>query len=144
MTQLPLFSAEQEATRTLQEQFDLLCHDYRSVEARLDKAREEYRALRRERDAAIKDWRACLIETDRLTRERDAAQIETRHWKAMYDLALMMRPTVPAPASPTLEPTLKKLLTIAHPDKWSQGQDATTLAHEITVVLNQLRQEGRP
>jgi hypothetical protein len=35
---------------------------------------------------------------------------------------------------------LKELrLVLAHPDKWSKGQPATELAHEITVQLNQLR-----
>jgi hypothetical protein len=38
---------------------------------------------------------------------------------------------------------LKKLLILAHPDKWSQGQPATQLAHEIAIVINDLRhQEG--
>jgi hypothetical protein len=34
---------------------------------------------------------------------------------------------------------LKALLAITHPDKWSAGQDASALAHEVTVLLNQLR-----
>jgi hypothetical protein len=34
---------------------------------------------------------------------------------------------------------LTSLLTLAHPDKWSQGQPATALAHEIAVTVNGLR-----
>jgi hypothetical protein len=30
---------------------------------------------------------------------------------------------------------IRELLILAHPDKWSQGQPATELAHEITVRL---------
>jgi hypothetical protein len=41
-----------------------------------------------------------------------------------------------------LAQTLVALLTLAHPDKWSQGQPATELAHEITIALNALRQQG--
>jgi hypothetical protein len=52
-------------------------------------------------------------------------------------------PTRPT-ATPSLEPTLKKLLTLAHPDKWSQGQDASQLAHELSVVINSLRAEVQP
>lgn len=39
-----------------------------------------------------------------------------------------------------LSQELRRLLTMAHPDKWSQGQPATALAHEVTVALNTLRQ----
>lgn len=41
------------------------------------------------------------------------------------------------------ETVLRKLLTLCHPDKWDQGQPATTLAHELTVEINRLRQGGR-
>jgi hypothetical protein len=35
---------------------------------------------------------------------------------------------------------LKTLLTMAHPDKWSQDQPAIALAHELTVAINGLRE----
>jgi len=34
---------------------------------------------------------------------------------------------------------LKRLLALAHPDKWSQGQPATELAHELSVAINAMR-----
>jgi Topoisomerase DNA binding C4 zinc finger len=34
---------------------------------------------------------------------------------------------------------LKNLLTLAHPDRWSQGQLAEELAHEMSVAINNLR-----
>lgn len=137
MKQMSLFSAEAEEKRTLQEAYNLLCHDYRSVEARLEKAKVEYRKVQEER-AALR------AKVDQLRRERDSAQLETRHWKAMYDIALMLRPPASAPAALALEPTLKRLLTIAHPDRWQRGQSAAELAHELTVTINRLRAEGRP
>jgi hypothetical protein len=33
---------------------------------------------------------------------------------------------------------LKKALTLAHPDKWSAGQSAQELAHEVSIVLTRL------
>jgi hypothetical protein len=39
-----------------------------------------------------------------------------------------------------VEDLLTRLLTVAHPDKWSQGQPATVLAHELTVAITALRQ----
>jgi hypothetical protein len=59
-------------------------------------------------------------------------------WKACADLAQLGSQTFPA--SPLSERTLKSLLAIAHPDKWSQGQPATELAHEIAVAINAARE----
>jgi hypothetical protein len=45
---------------------------------------------------------------------------------------------------PALDDVLKQILTLAHPDKWGQGQPATALAHELTIAVNRLRQhDGR-
>jgi hypothetical protein len=44
---------------------------------------------------------------------------------------------------PSLADILTTLLTMVHTDKWSQGQPATALAHELTVYLNDLRGQGR-
>ena len=125
MRQLPLFAADAEATRRLHESYDLLLADYEALSARLERAKVAFRTLREERD--------------QLRQERDQARLDARHWKAMYDIALMLRPEARAPAAQTLEATLKTLLRMAHPDKWSAGQLATALAHEITVVLNDVR-----
>jgi hypothetical protein len=141
-TQLALFD---ERTRKDLEQ---LQYDHAWLKERLETAKVEYRKLRQERDTlttqvqTLKDRCVdAMAQRDQLRREHEAAQRVAQHWKAMYDLALMRRPTVPAPAAPPLEPTLKRLLTIAHPDRWAQGQDATALAHELAVVINALRAE---
>jgi hypothetical protein len=45
---------------------------------------------------------------------------------------------------PALDDVLKQILTLAHPDKWGQGQPATALAHEVTIAVNRLRRhDGR-
>ena len=38
-----------------------------------------------------------------------------------------------------LDSLLLQLLTLAHPDRWSQGQAAVDLAHELTVAINDAR-----
>jgi hypothetical protein len=43
-----------------------------------------------------------------------------------------------------LDVVLRQLLTLAHPDRWAQGQDAKELAHEITLVLNAQRARLNP
>jgi hypothetical protein len=43
-----------------------------------------------------------------------------------------------------LDVVLRQLLTLAHPDRWAQGQDAKELAHEITVMLNAKRATFNP
>jgi len=46
----------------------------------------------------------------------------------------------PAALPDWLSQELKRLLAVSHPDKWSQGQSAETLAHEVASALNGLRQ----
>jgi hypothetical protein len=116
-------------------------------------ARTEYRKLRDERDtlkAQNEQLKDRCVDTmaqcdqlrrdlDQARRERDQAQRWTKLWR---DLAESTHtPYPPTGPAPTLAPTLRQLLRIAHPDKWSQGQPATALAHEITIVLNRLREE---
>jgi chromosome segregation ATPase len=153
MKQMPLFSAEHEAERTLREDYDSLCAYYRDLEARLATARVEYRKLREDRDR-LATLSRLLQERDQdlsmelytVRQERDRAQHNARYWQAKYDIehrvrGLEARDREPLPRTPTLEPTLKKLLFVAHPDRWAQGQDASQLAHELAVVINDLRAE---
>jgi hypothetical protein len=114
MTQLPLFSAEAEAERTLREAFDLLSHDYRYVEARYEALKQAHHALTQTLAA----------------KERDVV-----FWQ---DLARTAR-RGPTRAAPPLESTLKQLVALCHPDKWSQQQLATELTHELVVALNDAR-----
>jgi hypothetical protein len=47
---------------------------------------------------------------------------------------------------PSVDDVLRDLLQIAHPDRWSQQQPASALAHEIAVAINAVRAklEARP
>ena len=115
---------------------------------RLDRAKDAYRALREDRDTVLKSCDALVLKLEALQAEigrhrqdLDKAQTQARYWKGACELERLCRAHIPTRA-PTLEPTLKQLLTLAHPDKWSQGQPATVLAHELSVALNALRERG--
>jgi hypothetical protein len=141
MRQMPLFSAEAEATRTLQEQFDVLCHDYRYVEARLEQAKVEFRKLRDERDALkAKEKRLEDLTMDALTRA-DMARREVEYWrtKVLDDMARGTPRRAHQDPAPFLDQVLKHLIRLAHPDHWQRGQPATELAHELLVALNDAR-----
>jgi hypothetical protein len=72
-----------------------------------------------------------------LGRETDALREALA--QARYELARERRHRQPLLAPAHLDQALKSLLALAHPDRWSQGQPATALAHEIAVSLNGLR-----
>jgi Homeobox associated leucine zipper len=118
MRQMPLFSASAEAHRTLQEHYDALAAYHETLFAEHQALQEELDALRRALAAA--ETRARCFAT--LVGERQG-------------------PTTPGQA---LEPFLKQLLILAHPDKWSQGQPASALAHDLSIHINALRQEVKP
>jgi hypothetical protein len=46
-----------------------------------------------------------------------------------------------AEAQPALGDALMRLLALAHPDRWSQGQPASALAHELVLTINRMREE---
>jgi hypothetical protein len=85
--------------------------------------------------------------TDLERRYESAAEGE-QNWKRRHDELLRRIAGGPTRARESslidtpveLEPILKRLLALSHPDKW-QGQKAEGLAHELTVVLNALREE---
>ena len=75
-------------------------------------------------------------ECQKLTREVEDLRRTLRQW---VERTLSGRSHSLAP-SDISKADLTKLLTLAHPDKWSQGQPATALAHELSVVINQMRE----
>ena len=56
----------------------------------------------------------------------------TKPWQASLDVATEF-----------MDELFKQLLTVAHPDKWSAGQDAMVLAHELTVAISAQRERLR-
>jgi hypothetical protein len=129
---------------------------------RIAKAKEAYRTLR---DAynALQDTHLDLQDdlsrqqidhqrtTQRLTQERDTARSDlafaesmARSWESIAKAVRFRAGTTDAATDgDTLDQTLKQLLVLAHPDKWSQGQPAAELAHELAVAINKVREQGR-
>jgi ssDNA-binding Zn-finger/Zn-ribbon topoisomerase 1 len=64
--------------------------------------------------------------------ERECAALRQR----MSTMEAARRGTADADAC---EPLRKQLIRLAHPDKWSQGQPASVLAHEVMVMVNKAR-----
>ena len=92
---------------------------------------------------AIQELQAELART-----EAERQRVYSQLWEAVSKAAFWEKRAVaaegvrPVPAARLGDADLKKLLPCAHPDKWSQGQPAAALAHELTVAINRLR-EGR-
>ena len=59
-----------------------------------------------------------------------------RTWQVQVQL--LRRTDLPAPRLTPSKDVLTDLLVLAHPDKW-HGQSAEVLAHEISIVLNDIR-----
>jgi hypothetical protein len=85
-------------------------------------------------------------EIERLRQHPTAALAERDQAQGALDKAARAQAFFRHPGArhaPDLEGALRRLLTLAHPDKWSAGQDAATLAHELTVSVNALREQLR-
>jgi hypothetical protein len=115
------------------------------LKAQLENAKTEFRKLREELQQCLQATQDAL----RLRRALEATNRECALWKSQAELSKMVADLVPHGAQPQLtaprKANLTKLLVLCHPDKWSQGQPATELAHELTVQLNAWRErlEGR-
>jgi hypothetical protein len=152
VTQLPLFASN--GDRQLQAELAWL-------RQRLDHAKTIFRHQQADLDAAKQeaaDWCGrCLVLQDELEHAGGMASDERRQFqqriaaqdrtiallRASADMyrQLAVR-SLARPGQPLTRDDLTQLLTVAHPDKWSQGQPATKLAHEITVAINRLREHA--
>ena len=150
--QLTLFSPEAEAERTLREELDHLGAAYAALDDKYRALWQAHKALQQERDKWHTAFQAMQriqedqtgnlfrVRRDLANAQRELAGLETY----IKTLERCMRSgQAVGTSSPTLESTLKRLLSIVHPDRWSQGQPATALAHELTVTINAVRQQGR-
>jgi hypothetical protein len=84
---------------------------------------------------------ALLRERDRARMEVSTLQCQLHATRLLLDLAGARARGTPAAVPAWLVQEVRTLLALAHPDKWSAGQEAVTLAHELTVRLNGLRQQ---
>ena len=104
---------------------------------------QELALLRRQCQIQREQLGETLMDLHQATNERDAARralalAEVR----IAGLTLQLAHTqTTAPLPDWLDRELKRLLTVGHPDKWSAGQDAVTLANEVASTINTLRQK---
>jgi hypothetical protein len=103
--------------------------------AELDQARKEIAHLRDKLHQA--DARAHQAERKMSTLQLQIAELTLRCTQLVLQSSSANETGLDAS-------TLRRLLALCHPDKWSQGQPATTLAHELTVHLNALRKQREP
>jgi len=114
----------QKALARLEHQHAALEKQYTALEKRVSKLVEDKKALRR-------DLRRAEQERDKAQREEQAAY---RAYADLQDFWARGKGQGGMPFTPCEK---RELLKICHPDRWSQGQPATELAHEVMVRLNQ-------
>jgi hypothetical protein len=100
--------------------------EHRSERAEVTRLQKELRQLKAQHTRLQKDFR-------RVQEERDSA----RHWEETLDVLDHALDGLSAGLDASdWSRTRKRLLALCHPDKWSQGQPASLLAHEMAVLLN--------
>lgn len=82
--------------------------------------------------------KVARLKADKAKLERDYQRLIDQHNTLIIAI---QKAAVGAPADPGPldKGALTTLLTLVHPDRWSQGQPATELAHELTVYINEMR-----
>lgn len=136
----------------LHQQLNKALTDIAWLKERLDTAKVEFRKLRDQQATApcpqcqafqqtVKDLTHQLTQAQR---ERDSERRWAEMWRGLLDLHRQeqFQGGHPPGSGPSRD-HLTALLKVAHPDKWSQGQPATQLAHELSVAINALRAEAQ-
>lgn len=102
-------------------------------------AREEHE--RAETLAAECDrLRTALVAAQRKALEQERETAKYRALAEMWERRVGMFLSIqPQPSAVLSKDILTDLLCLAHPDRWSQGQPATVLAHELAVAITKLR-----
>ena len=106
------------------------------LQGRLATFKAEYRKLR---DARAQEVRDLLQERDQALQRIASLEGNLRLLEAATAL-YRLRAEPDASDTPVGMRDLTRLLALAHPDRWSQGQPATALAHELAVAIQQLRE----
>jgi uncharacterized small protein (DUF1192 family) len=135
MEQLTLLACDRCAA--LEAQIAKLQRQVERLKATVRQRENAYASVRAERDRlfhlALDDPQHPLqTEWAQLSRDNEKLRaMAHKHFWVVY--------REKAGGAPPTDRQLKEVIALAHPDKWSAGQDATTLAHEVTVALNKLR-----
>ena len=110
------------------------------LKERLESAKVAYRKLCDE----LQEQRTVQRELERCQQDLTQWQSQARFWQSQAGIfEYLANCNVRAPAVQLPGPSkadLTSLLTLCHPDKWLQDQPATTLAHELTIAINRLRE----
>jgi len=139
--QLALFSRAAEAERCLREERDSLGAAYGELQDRYETLWREARDLRQDLARARRQLDDCRRARDAALNNLTFWQGIAASWERQVDLLQALAGHAQAaPIPPTPDLLFKRLLALVHPDKWAQGQPATTLAHELTVLINHVRQ----
>jgi chromosome segregation ATPase len=76
-----------------------------------------------------------LAEENARRQQKAYEEAVARASERLYNVYARMRALLDGREDTTSVP-VKELIKLCHPDKWSQGQPATELAHELMVLLN--------
>jgi hypothetical protein len=141
MEQQSLFHERYKTYDTLQAEHATLTAEVMRLKSEVKKWQKYSRQRRLERDQALRVKRDDP--THPLAQAYHEARKEVEHLRTMLRNKFWEQMSWPgtrpqAPGRAWTADALKHLLTVAHPDKWSAGQSALDLAHEITVVLTRL------
>jgi hypothetical protein len=111
---------------------------YARLQANATRVSDENHDLRRRHGPLAAELKRVQAELARVQRELDVAHVMLAYKEELQRHL--------SPAKGAADPSMlrRDLLKLCHPDKWSQGQLATELAHEITVLLNAGRSSTSP
>jgi chromosome segregation ATPase len=116
------------------QQLAQLQRQYKSLEGRYRRLRSDFMRVQQQRKT-LQGQHARL--TAALARVQQALDEERESWvkEVMRDHMAHHRSASQSLETPISSKDRKDLIVLCHPDKWSQGQPATELAHELMVRL---------
>jgi hypothetical protein len=103
------------------------------VRKQLATLEEQYKALTKRHEIIVKRHATAKADLATVRRARDKAERELAALRDHYRRCTLYGIW---PDHDTAEELRWRLKKLCHPDRWSQGQPASELAHELMVVLN--------
>jgi predicted nuclease with TOPRIM domain len=113
------------------QQLSQLQREHNALQGRHKRLRADFERIQEQHKALKRDHARLTADFEHVQRELD----EERNIAWYKDLVRRRLSDSQSPEETIPEEVRKDLIKLCHPDKWSQGQPATELAHEITVKL---------
>jgi gamma-glutamylcysteine synthetase len=113
------------------QQLSQLQREHNALQGRHKRLRADFERIQEQHKALKRDHTRLTADFAHVQRELDEAQ--NIAW--YKDLVRRRISSLPSPEETISEEVRRELIKVSHPDKWSQGQLATELAHEIMVIL---------